>query len=235
MHRTFLSATVGIAFAFWAGFFALPQASRAQTSAAPSISPLELIMNWSVGTYAPVGYPGKPLPVPQSRLTVSVDAIRNGKLSSLAGQTVRWYANDRLIGSGAGMQTMTFPLGTTAPGTFDVRVELPGIVSDDLTVKTISIPVARPYAAIIAPFPETTVQGARATLHTVPYFFNIDAANDLLYSWTVGGEAPQANENPDELILSVTRSGIVETAAIIRNPRVPQEAAENVANIMFSL
>jgi len=234
MHRTLLSAVAGVVFAAWAGFFAMPAASRAQTPPAPAVAPLELFLSWSANTYVPPDFEGKPLPVSQSRLVVSVDAVRNGKLADLSGQTVRWYVNDRLINSGRGMHTITFPLGTTAPGSFDVRVELPDL-DDELPSKTITIPVTQPYAAIVVPFPNRTVRGVTATLRAIPYFFNTASADSFLYSWTVNGESPEANENPDTLALSWTsdRSGSAEVSSIIRNPRVQDEAAQSVTDLTF--
>ena len=104
----------------------------------------------------------------------------------------------------------------------------------DITTKTITIPVTRPYVAIVAPFPNTTVSGASATFRAVPYFFNTALADALLYSWTVNDNSPQANEDPDELSLSVESADTLDVSATVRNPRVSGEQAQNALDVTFA-
>ncbi len=236
MQRTTFTVIAGIGFFVWILVAVMPAHTiHAQTTVVPSVAPGELLMTWHTNTYIPPTFLGKALPVPFSTVTVSVEAVRNGRTASLVGETVRWYVNEHLMAAGAGLQSFSFSIPPDGIGPFDVRVELPDATVEP-TVKTITIPVVRPGAVIIAPFPGNTVRSSVASMHVVPYFFNVTTARDLLFSWTVNDNPADSTEDPEQLDLSFGGSGATRASvsATIRNPLRSNEGARTNIELIVS-
>jgi hypothetical protein len=207
------------------------QAPNVRAQTASSIAPGELLMAWHANTYVPAGFPGKPLPTAQSTVTVTIQAIRNGKLASLSGELIKWYVNDHLVSSGTGLQALRVGIPANPAGSVDVRVELPNATVEP-TVKTITIPIVEPQAVIVAPYPNATVPAnTTASFRATPFYFNTATARNLLYSWVVNDQAADATENPDQLDLSVGGSGTASISATIQNPLVNGERAQGSMDV----
>jgi len=235
MRRVAPNIFAGIAFLVWVAVAVPFHSTHAQSVTVQqrvSLAPMELLMFWGTNTYTPMAYHGKALPVPGSTVVVSVEAVKNGTLTSLGGQTVRWYLNDRLFNSGSGLQSVAIKVPQQNAGFFAVRVELPDATVEP-SVKTITVPVVQPSVVIVAPFADATVHGTAATLFAAPYFFNMKAAASAFFAWTVDGEVTAPTEHPGELQLSLPGTGSqdVSVGLTATNKLVGGESARTTLNL----
>ncbi|MCL5004571.1 MAG: hypothetical protein M1170_01335, partial [Patescibacteria group bacterium] len=57
----------------------------------------EFLTTWKADGFVPAWYEGKILPSRGSRVSVSFELLKNGKISDLSNVVVRWYVNDNLV------------------------------------------------------------------------------------------------------------------------------------------
>ena len=186
-------------------------------SAAP-----QMVVTWQAyGSYVPPKYGDKALPNQESRLTATLELISNGKLINLSGQTIYWYLNDTLIGTGVGDQYIVFSPFGTAPAFLTLEAELPSY-NGALLIHQVQIPLVGPKAVIEAPHPTGQFSGNPIILQGTPYFFYTSDQGMLSYAWSVNGETSASAENPQtlqiELDLSTPSGASLGVALTITNP-----------------
>jgi hypothetical protein len=142
------------------------------------------------------------LPNQSSKLTASLALFSAGKPVDLSSQTIYWYLNDTLIGSGVGKQYVVFSPFGTSPAFLDLRAELPSY-NGALLMQDVSIPLVSPKAVIEAPHPQGPFSGNPLTLQGVPYFFYASDPGALSYSWMVNNQTSASAENPQTLVISL--------------------------------
>ncbi len=183
---------------FFAGGAA--QKSRAQTTAP------RFMTTWQAKSYAPPQYKGKILPTLSSQITVAFDVLDKGKVADLSKQTINWYLGGQILGSGKGMQTITFLAPESNLGDLELSVELPDYLPNgQLLMNSIRIPVVSSEAVIEAPYPEGVFSGYSPQIKGVPYFFNVSSPSYLNFSWSVNGETAQNAEDPTNLIINLNQ------------------------------
>jgi hypothetical protein len=195
------------------------------------VTPPQFFVSWKVaGSYIPSFYQGKALPTYGTPITASFEIVSGGKIVNVHSQTVYWYLNDNLIGSGTGLQQVTFQPTGQAPNSLVLKVELPDYPSG-IAIHTIQIPMVLPVAVIYAPYPNGTFSQNPLTLNAFPYFFKISDASDLSYKWTVNGQTGANAENPEEAQISLpqdAQSGA--TIAVSLNVQNPNDSTAAAAS-----
>lgn len=187
----------------------------------------DLTLTWSSNAYVPPQYLGKILPTQGSRITVA--ALTNQPAEALK---FKWQLDNtwQNFASGLGRETFSFTAGQ-APG-FSHRVNLelsyPGVDGDKILAETsIEIPVVNPEVRVykIEPakiWPNLTnslqtqvnlLAGTYTRFIALPYFFNIQKPQDLIYRWYLAGEKTElsADSLPQIFDLEITvqtQSGI---------------------------
>lgn len=176
---------------FSAIFFSSLAGAHAQTASSP-----QFLVTWKAsGSYIPSFYQGKALPTLGSKITASVELISNGKLVNLSSQNIYWYEDEVLVGGGQGVQQVTFPPFGAPPSPLILDVELPQYSGGYLT-HTVDIPFVNPVAVIDGPYPNAEFSTNPLVLQGFPYFFYVSSSSNLVYSWSVNGQAGTNTENP---------------------------------------
>ncbi len=215
------------------GIFALCVLAAGQFARAQS-SDTRFILTWRAKTFAPPGFTGKTLPVADSKVVASVEALRNGRLVPLAVQNIYWRLNDKFIAGGIGLKTIEFTIPQNTVEAVTLMVELPDY-EGDATIETIEIPVARPRVVIDAPYPNSSFSGTEISVRAMPYFFIVPSSENLTYEWTINGESPENAENPEILKIGVNADAPAGSALTIElraaNPRRTLEAGAHTIEL----
>jgi len=203
-------------FLILAGFVFLIPTTYAQTATSP-----QFLITWKpTASSIPSGYIGKALPSLGSKVTADFELVSNGKMLDLSGQTIYWYLEDTLIGGGAGVQQVTFPLFGTPPGSLTLKIELPSYNGQYL-IHTLDIPFVNPAVVIYAPYPNGNFSSNPVEVTALPYFFNA-SPSQLSYTWSVNGQTGANAENPQNAEVTLpqgTPSGTGITISLsVENP-----------------
>lgn len=191
----------------------------------------ELYMTWKASTYAPPLYAGKHLAIGNSDIEFAVDAFQGGKPLDLSRRTVRWYLENELFASGAGLTRAK--IAAPSSGMVSVRADVPELG----LVRTVSIRLVSPVAVAEAPFPAGQFQASNFVLAGIPYFFNVSDPSRLTYDWNINGNPPETSEQPDLLTINVipgTADGFPIVLTLrIANPAAQFESASRNANFIY--
>ncbi|MDP1629105.1 MAG: hypothetical protein Q8L57_00640 [bacterium] len=164
-----------------------------------------IILTWSSSSFTPAWYPLKPLPSAGSQITVSAspeNLIKEKELKLKPRDlTYRWSLNYRVQQSvsGKGKQDLNFVAAGTRGTDIPVKVEIRDDTGLILGEKSLKITLGEPTVQIHALTPRqslgpalksnlTVSPGEKVSLIAVPYFFNIDDASQIYFSWTVNDE-----------------------------------------------
>ena len=99
------------------------------------VSQPEFWVTWKAKNYVPPGFEGKSLPVLGAPVEIAFNLVNQGTKINLGAQTVNWYLNDSLIGSGPGLQSISF---TPLKKSVEIRITIPDYPGGSLLAKTIS-------------------------------------------------------------------------------------------------
>lgn len=185
----------------------------------------ELMLSWRSNGFAPSGYAGRVAASGGGQVLVTAEAISGGRPASLSGYEVRWYVNDELYESGLGIQGITYYVPESHQDSFDVRVEIVG-APFAVSMANLTVPLTDPQAVISRD--ERGIREGDNVFHAVPYSFNVTNASDLVYQWTVNGQAPESTENPSELTVSYA-SDPADPLSLNLSVTHPQRAAEEAS------
>lgn len=158
----------------------------------------EFLISWGANTYAPPEYQGKILPAKGATVNVSMELIEKGKPTNLSAYEVRWFVDDELQTTGFGMKNFSFEIDTfTGKSSVLVKVEVINYHRANLE-KIILIPIAEPKLTI--------ARLDKNTFKALAYFFNISAANDLNFIWSVNNVSTSGPiEKPEILSLDLSK------------------------------
>lgn len=159
---------------------------------------VETLITWQAQNLYPATYEGKAYPVSNTPLAMSA-IIKKGKdMLDLSSSEYTWYADDRLIASGAGKSKITFsPRYSQGEYVFvEVRIKLDadglrktGKTTDDPIIqKTFRLYLKEPVVALELPFYDKYVSpGKEILLKAFPYFFNAESLDSIMFWWQVAG------------------------------------------------
>ena len=221
---------------FVLSFFVFDTATAQQS--APALSRVEgpkLLITWRAESYVPPWFAGKALPTANSGLTASVELMDSGRAVNVSGQKIYWYVNSEPIGSGVGLQRITFAAHGVAGNTLDLRAEIP---SYQFVLKTVEIPTVDPEAVIEAPYANRGFSSLSPNFSGWPFFFNVKRASDLATSWLVNGASAQSAEDPGHLTVNLNQDAPpganLNIALTISAPGNLASIATKMVNLMLS-
>lgn len=147
----------------------------------------EPFLTWQAENYAPAEFPGKIFPSPGTKVTVGLVALDEASVVDFSKDTVRWYLNNVRGGEGRGVMHFTYTAVGAKNGRDTVRVE----VADGHSLEaSLLIPVVSPKLVLrISDAPPRSVRA-------VPFFFNVDSLNELVFTWNLSVNARSSGE-PD--------------------------------------
>ena len=154
----------------------------------------EFMLTWKAANYAPPEYQGRGFPASDTRVDVALELIDSGRLADLSGVNVRWYANNSLQKSGAGLKNFTFNADGVR-GDQAIRVVINGYRGLALE-KTVTIALASP---------EVVIDGGPNTFRALPYFFNFGDVRKADFTWSANGAEVAGDPNSPDVLLLDTR------------------------------
>lgn len=174
------------------GALAIVTAHAAVVPAAPAT----ILLTWASDSYVPASYAGARLPTKGSVVTVAAQLLDNHKLTVAPDAEFRWYINNNLVISGAGMTRFTFNTAdfTSSGDSYAVEVLARGYGETGVRA-SINIPLAQPQLIITTPYPGRAVFNDGTIVTALPYYFAIGALRDLAFTWEVRGVPQTTNDN----------------------------------------
>lgn len=196
----------------------------AVTTAQPAASS-NVLLSWRTNAYAPAGFMGRVPAVGGGTILVTMEIIDSGKPVNLSGYEVRWYLNDNLFDSGMGKQTITIAVPQLHQDSMEVRVQVVG-TPYQANEATISIPLGDPEVVLVS-HNNRVLRSGDNIIEAYPYGFNTTDSSNLLYTWSVNGESPDATEDPRSLTVSVdgTPTQAASVTLNVTHPNKPNEQA----------
>lgn len=187
----------------------------------------QMLVTWRTDTYVPPEYPGKPLPGKLSPIVVSFELIDNGQVVDLSKETIYWYVDDDLWSNKRGVHSIQVRASDVYGGDMSVRIEIPSY-RGRAVIKTVDIPAVAPKAVIESPFSDGLFKDLSLRFKAKPFFFRTPPSS-LSYEWSVNGEPPAGDQNPDELTVALSPDTPPNASLLIQltiqNPRSSQESA----------
>jgi hypothetical protein len=164
---------------------ALPGVFLSTHAQTPSAQP---ILSWQAQNFFPSDFQGKPLPTENTRVLVSLTALRGGAFVDLSRTSIRWYVDSTAVSRGVGLTDISFVV-TKHQGDFHyvrASIEWPNADPQDTAVQ---VPVTERFI-VLGGVPTNTLLSPSIdiTLEAFPYFFNIASLGDLNFYWTVNGK-----------------------------------------------
>jgi hypothetical protein len=191
----------------------------------------EIMMSWRSNGFAPASYPGRVAAAGGGTVIILAEALVNGQPADLSRYEVRWYVNDELYETGFGLQAITVPVQRFHQDSLDARVEIIGAPFSE-TLKTISVPLTDPKS-VVRPIANTRLVEGENVFVAVPYSFNVTRPADLVYRWSIDGQPPFANENPQQLVLTVEGPpDAVLVSLSITHPQNNEESARRSVRVL---
>lgn len=196
----------------------------------------EPIVTWRANTLFPSDYQGKAFPGPRSSVTVSVESYQSGKWLDLSRASIIWVLGGKVIGRGDGMKELSFKVSERPEPSLSLKVVItPSDIGSSYEAFS-SIPVLGPQVVVNAPFPGGIVSPqSRFTLEALPYFWNTENINDILFSWTANTTKKSARGERAITLTVGTPSNEYEKElqvnALLQNPNEPTEFARDYAQL----
>lgn len=232
-HSVFTRLGIVIVITFlFAGSFSYAQT---QSNSTPSSS-ARLVLTWKANTLYPSDYTGKAFPGARSSITASVEGYSGGKWIDLSHASVTWLLDDKVIGRGVGMRELMFKIPERPDSVLTLRAKAV-LPSPELTLESVSsIPVMGPQVVLNTPFPSQTVAAqSRFTVEAIPYFWNIETINDILFSWTANDTQKNSlGERAISLTVGTPSNDFEKNllvTVLLQNPKLPTEFAKQTTQL----
>lgn len=158
----------------------------------------QIFITWSTDGYVPAGYSGKILPVNGSHIKTRVGAFSGNNFLDLSREEIVWYVNGAPIQNGSGAQAAEFDVSTLTQSFLEIKVQLLSLPGGPYS-KTIQVPIAQPEAVAEFRSPGGKIAGNNIFLTALPFFFRVQNAAELNFSWEVNGESPANLTDPQHL------------------------------------
>ena len=203
------------------GLFSLP-AARSQENT-------QILLTWQANNFYPADYQGKPLPTPNSRVTVALEVLKNNKFLNLNQANIFWLLDDKPLDNGRGLKEVSFVVKKREGDNHVVRVTVQ--LENQNLESLIRIPISKKIIVIENSHSDKPVPAnSEITLRAIPYFFNIASLNDLSFSWQADTEK-ETNLGDNHLVLKIGQPKTLEQSSIlissfVQNVRNPLEFAE---------
>lgn len=157
-------------------------------------TPSQVILTWQAQNFYPADFAGKAPATPNTLVAVSAEVLKDNKFVDLSAANFFWYVDENLIAKGLGRKETKFPVGKLTGDSYFVRVVIN--TGEQKIESAITIPIRSQEVVIETDLPENRVKaGSEITLKALPYFFNIDSLEDLVFSWTVNDQKQKVEGN----------------------------------------
>jgi len=173
-----------------------------QSLVAGAQTPAQVLLTWRANNFYPADYQGRALATPKTPVSVAAEVLKNNKLVDVSKANFTWFVDEKLLTSGAGLKEVVFTVSKAPGDSHFVRVSID--LNGEVLGTATRVPVAKPLLVLEAPYPNALVKaGSRAVIEAIPYFFNIPALQNLVFSWQVGNGEQKESGSDNELVLNV--------------------------------
>jgi len=150
-------------------------------------TPSQVILTWQAQNFYPADFVGKAAATPNTPVTVSAEVIKDNKFIDVSAAKFFWYVDEDLIAQGIGLKEIKFTVGKLAGDSYFVRLTINA--GQEKIESSVTIPISGQEVVIETGLPENRVKAeSEISLKALPYFFNIDSLEDLVFSWTVNDQ-----------------------------------------------
>ncbi|MCX7616164.1 MAG: hypothetical protein N2Z68_02120 [Patescibacteria group bacterium] len=212
---------IGLGGGFFLAFLLL------ETGVARASEPL-FIFSWKALNFAPSWYPGKVLPVNQTKIIVSFEAISTnqedyGKVLNLDDKNVIWFVNGVKVAQGKGLKSIVLTKDDFPRSELEINIK--GEYQDnDLSFQNKNLPLYNKHFYIPLTKPEITLSnkkiddnikvGEVVEFKLIPFFFNVENADFLITSWRINDNYLQSSEE-DRFSLRVEVADLPPTGLLV--------------------
>lgn len=221
MTNRFITTIILLIALIGAGFYFAPEAPSARATTN------YFILTWSANSYVPLSYEGKALPIRGSK--IKVFALPAKKLAQNPDYLYyRWLLDDDVVGwaSGVGNSFFQFTASKWAGDYHKIESQiLDSQQGATLSQNSIYIKIIDPevlissssnsnYSIIEKVIAKT---GQNLTILAEPLFFNVQKISDLIFNWTLDGQAPTSidEKNQNQMTIKIPAGNL--SASIFKN------------------
>lgn len=188
--------------AWTAIFIVLSLAGTASAQTATQTPANGLFVNWTTNTYVPALYAGKRLPTSGSKIDAWATLFNKGKVIDVSNYTISWYADDRLLQWGKGVQKISFDAPARTGQIMNLRVQAQN-ADGNLFRGGVQVPVIAPKLAIAGDYPGGIANSFPLEVTALPYFFNVADPSALAFAWSANGQSASSAASPDRATIAV--------------------------------
>lgn len=226
---------------FLTGFFVFTANAQIRLSL-PSISALPqtpnytFLISWQASDFVPSMYEGRILPIKNSLVEIGFDLIdSNGKFIDTSKQKIQWNINHEPYQTGVGLKKIKLFISNSDKDVIEILISN----YTDSKYKTsseisqfITLSAFAPKAVIHTNDPYKAMHVGDNKIVGIPYFFNINSLNNLLFTWKVDGK--KIDNTLDLLSVNIPENKIVNNYSgvdlLIQNSGDNFEFAKKIFN-----
>jgi len=208
----------------------------------PSITPAAqapsytFLISWQASNFVPSVYEGRILPIKNSSVEIGFDLLdSDGKFIDISKQKIQWNINHGLYQTGVGLKKIKFFVTNSdkdvieilIPNYTDAKYKTSTEISQFVTLSAFS-----PKAIIHTSDPYRALHVGENKIIAIPYFFNTNSLNNLLFGWKVDGK--KIDNNLNLLSVDIPENNIASNYSginlFIQNTNDAFEFAEKIFN-----
>lgn len=199
-----------------------------------------ILVTWEAQSSAPKWFEGKALPIEDTKVIFSVEAIgagnlNKGKLIDLSNREIRWYIEDDLIKKGIGMKTFSEInkniSGIPLSGKVSFDYTDPDTQSREFVSQYFSIPVVRPEVVIdIKRVSDVVYLNEKIEAEGIPFFFN-GPTQGLVGTWRINEQQRSFDASTPKIAITIGENipnNQIQIRLLIENPKNRIEKASAV-------
>ena len=145
------------------------------------------------------------MPISGTSVAIALEVNDNKKIADVSKNEIRWFSNNQLIASGAGLKNIIYTVPSTAAGDTAIKVVIINYRGANLE-KFSAIPITNPEVVIESPYPEEEISKAVSVFRAVPYFFNVVSLENFVFTWLANNQ-PATDAVGNSNILTLDTNG----------------------------
>jgi hypothetical protein len=214
----------------------LPLLKLPSITATPQAPNYTFLISWQASDFVPSMYEGRILPIKNSQVEIGFDLIdSDGKFVDVSKQKIQWNINHEPYQTSIGLKKIKFFVSNSDNDVVEILIsnytdskyKTPSEISQFVVVSAFA-----PKAVIHTSDPYKALRVGDNRIAALPYFFNINSLNDLLFNWKVDGK--KINNNLNLLSVNIPENKIINNYSgidlYIQNANDNFEFAEKIFN-----
>lgn len=208
----------------------------------PAITPIAqapnytFLVSWKSSSFIPSTYEGRALPIKNSMVDIGFDLVDStGKFIDISKQKVQWNINHEVYQTGVGLKKIKLFISNSDQDVVEILIsnytdskyKTPSEISQFVTLSAFS-----PKAIIHTSDPYRALHAGENRIVAIPYFFNVNSINNLLFNWKIDGK--KINNNLNLLSINIPENTVANNYSgvnlFVQNTNDAFEFAEKTFN-----